>query len=100
MKIVLAFLMLAGLLAIGVNAGSEPVCSYRNNAGETIFLKYLPLLKQGQDYVDFGADGKCMKRAVCTENFKTEVEDCAKHRVTCGNKKTFPGVFPGCCVKC
>ncbi|XP_017461709.1 PREDICTED: uncharacterized protein LOC108355047, partial [Rhagoletis zephyria] len=56
MKITLAFVLFAGLLAIGVDAGSEPVCSYRNNQGETIFLKYLPLLKQGQDYVDFSAD--------------------------------------------
>nr|XP_014089248.1 uncharacterized protein LOC106616864 [Bactrocera oleae] len=100
MKFAIAFLLLAGMLAIGVNAGNEPVCSYRNTQGETIFLKYLPLLKQGQDYVDFGVDGKCVKRAVCSENFKTEVEDCGKYRVTCGNKKTFNGVFPGCCVKC
>jgi len=51
------------------------VCSYRNSEDETIFLKYLPLLKRGQDYVDFGKEGKCLKRAICTDTFKTIVEE-------------------------
>lgn len=53
---------------------SEPVCTYRNSEDETIFLKYLPLLKRGEDYVDFGKEGKCLKRAICTDTFKTVVE--------------------------
>ncbi|KAH8395949.1 hypothetical protein KR222_002236, partial [Zaprionus bogoriensis] len=79
---------------------SEPVCTYRNAEDETIFLKYLPLLKKGQDYVDFGKEGKCLKRAVCTDTFKTIVEDCAQHKVSCANKQRYTGVFPACCIKC
>ncbi|EDV44496.1 uncharacterized protein Dana_GF20298 [Drosophila ananassae] len=83
-----------------VDAASEPICTYRNSEDETIFLKYLPLLKRGEDYVDFGKEGKCLKRAICTDTFKTIVEDCSKHKITCANKDRFTGVFPGCCLKC
>ncbi|KAH8368176.1 hypothetical protein KR084_008172 [Drosophila pseudotakahashii] len=82
------------------DAVSEPVCSYRNSEDETIFLKYLPLLRRGQDYVDFGKDGKCLKRAICTDTFKTIVEECAQQKITCVNKDRFTGVFPACCLKC
>ncbi|XP_068158306.1 uncharacterized protein [Drosophila tropicalis] len=81
-------------------AASEPVCTYRNSEDETIFIKYLPLLKRGQDYVDFGKDGKCLKRAICTDTFKTIVEDCSTQKITCNNKDRHTGVFPACCIKC
>ncbi|XP_039496954.1 uncharacterized protein LOC122623097 [Drosophila teissieri] len=100
----LAALLLALLLPEALlptaDAVSEPVCSYRNSEDETIFLKYLPLLRRGQDYVDFGKDGKCLKRAICTDTFKTIVEDCGQQKITCANKDRFTGVFPGCCLKC
>ncbi|XP_033150173.1 uncharacterized protein LOC117134898 isoform X2 [Drosophila busckii] len=88
------------LMPVPIESGSEPVCSYRNSEDETIFLKYLPLLKKGQDYVDFGKDGKCLKRAICTDTFRTIVEDCAQYKISCNNKQRFTGVFPGCCIKC
>ncbi|KAH8341786.1 hypothetical protein KR074_000649 [Drosophila pseudoananassae] len=92
--------LLALLLPSAIDAASEPVCTYRNLDDETIFLKYLPLLRRGEDYVDFGKEGKCLKRAICTDTFKTIVEDCSKQKITCGNKDRFTGVFPGCCIKC
>ncbi|XP_037933087.1 uncharacterized protein LOC119673423 [Teleopsis dalmanni] len=95
----LTALFMLGMLT-AVTAVSEPVCSYKNSQGETVFLKYLPYLKKGEDYVDFGANGLCTKQATCTETFKTEVEDCSKYPVSCSNKNTFNGVFPACCVKC
>eukprot|EP00099_Drosophila_melanogaster_P016856 NP_572691.1 uncharacterized protein Dmel_CG15201 [Drosophila melanogaster] len=98
--LLLLALLLPQALLPTVDAASEPVCSYRNSEDETIFLKYLPLLRRGQDYVDFGKDGKCLKRAICTDTFKTIVEDCGQQKVTCGNKDRFTGVFPACCLKC
>ncbi|XP_002023310.2 uncharacterized protein LOC108153349 [Drosophila miranda] len=95
-----AVLLLVMLLPSTVEAASEPVCTYRNSEDETIFLKYLPLLKRGQDYVDFGQDGKCLKRAICTDTFKILVEDCVQHKINCANKDRFTGVFPACCLKC
>ncbi|XP_030382525.1 uncharacterized protein LOC115630032 [Scaptodrosophila lebanonensis] len=100
-NLIAAMLLIAGLdLLSTTDAASEPVCAYRNFEDETIFLKYLPLLKKGQDYVDFGKDGKCLKRAICTDTFKIEIEDCTKQKISCVNKHRFTGVFPGCCVKC
>ncbi|EDV91803.1 uncharacterized protein LOC6566348 [Drosophila grimshawi] len=97
----IAFFLMMMMMKIGTIDGvSEPVCTYRNAEDETIFLKYLPLLKKGQDYVDFGKEGKCLKRAICTDTFKTIVEDCAQQKITCQNKQRFTGVFPACCIKC
>ncbi|XP_034490751.1 uncharacterized protein LOC117794269 [Drosophila innubila] len=96
----IALTMLLLMMSKSCESVSEPVCTYRNSEDETIFLKYLPLLRKGQDYVDFGKEGKCLKRAICTDTFKTTVEDCAQHKVTCLNKQRFTGVFPACCVKC
>ncbi|KAH8289638.1 hypothetical protein KR054_008546 [Drosophila jambulina] len=101
--VVVSFLLVSVvtlLLLPSADAASEPVCTYRNSEDETIFLKYLPLLRRGEDYVDFGKEGKCLKRAICTDTFKTIVESCAQHKITCANKDRFTGVFPGCCLKC
>ncbi|XP_022220544.1 uncharacterized protein LOC111072791 [Drosophila obscura] len=95
-----AVLLMLLVIPSTIDAASEPVCTYRNSEGETIFLKYLPLLKRGQDYVDFGQDGKCLKRAICTDTFKIMVEDCAQHKINCANKDRFTGVYPACCLKC
>ncbi|KAH8288263.1 hypothetical protein KR044_009749, partial [Drosophila immigrans] len=78
----------------------QPLCLYRNSEDVTIFLTYMPLLKRGEDYVDFGPDGKCVRRAVCMDTFKTSVHDCATQKVTCQNKDRYTGVFPACCIKC
>ncbi|EDW06670.1 hypothetical protein AWZ03_012865 [Drosophila navojoa] len=93
-------LMLLLLQLVMSHKLSEPVCTYRNAEDETVFLKYLPLLKKGQDYVDFGKEGKCLKRAICSDTFKTVVEECSDQKVTCHNKQRYTGVFPACCVKC
>ncbi|EDW62636.1 uncharacterized protein [Drosophila virilis] len=98
--LLLLLLMMMLMMLDSYEAVSEPVCTYRNAEDETVFLKYLPLLKKGQDYVDFGKEGKCLKRAICTDTFKTIVEECADQKVTCLNKQRYTGVFPACCVKC
>ncbi|XP_034115158.1 uncharacterized protein LOC117575161 [Drosophila albomicans] len=100
-----AFLMSLSMLLLmsapqSSEAAKEPLCTYRNSEGETIFLTYMPLSRKGEDYVDFGTDGKCLKRAICTDTFKTIVEDCAQQKVTCHNKQRYTGVFPACCIKC
>ncbi|TMW48404.1 hypothetical protein DOY81_006494 [Sarcophaga bullata] len=103
MKFVLILSVL--LAAVFVNqisvslAVSQPVCGYKNSQDEMVFLKYFPYTKSGEEYVDFGTDGKCLKRATCTETFTTEIDECNKFPVTCKNKKDFNGVFPACCVK-
>ncbi|KAM7348168.1 uncharacterized protein ACRADG_007584 [Cochliomyia hominivorax] len=101
MKLVFGLILILATFYVNhITATSEPVCGYKNSQGETVFLKYLPYAKKGQDYVDFADDGKCVKRAICTETFKTQVEECKNFPVTCQNKQTFNGVFPACCVKC
>ncbi|XP_073828625.1 uncharacterized protein [Musca autumnalis] len=82
------------------SAVTEPVCGYKNSQDDMVFLKYLPYAKRGEEYVDFGTDGKCLKRATCTDTFQTVVDECKKFPVTCENKKRYDGVFPACCVKC
>ncbi|XP_013103042.1 uncharacterized protein LOC106084113 [Stomoxys calcitrans] len=81
-------------------AVTEPVCAYRNSQDDTVFLKYLPLARRGEEYVDFGTDGKCVKKATCTDTFRTKVDECKQFPVTCSNKRRYDGVFPACCVKC
>ncbi|KAL9882169.1 uncharacterized protein ACN427_010113 [Glossina fuscipes fuscipes] len=83
-----------------ISATTEPVCSYVNSQGERVFLKYFPLSKKGEDYVDFDSSGKCLKRAVCNEKYETKVENCAEYTVNCENKSHYNGVFPACCAKC
>ncbi|XP_075155526.1 uncharacterized protein LOC142228876 [Haematobia irritans] len=83
-----------------ISAATEPVCAYKTIQDDTIFLKYLPLAKRGEEYVDFGTDGKCVKKVTCSDTFKLEVDECKQFPVTCTNKRRYNGVFPACCVKC
>ncbi|XP_065364527.1 uncharacterized protein LOC135957669 [Calliphora vicina] len=104
MKLILGFTVL--LAAVFVNqisvsmATTEPVCGYKNSQDETVFLKYFPYSKKGEEYVDFGTDGKCVKKVTCSETFTTQIEECKSFPVTCQNKKNYNGVFPACCIKC
>uniref|UniRef100_A0A1A9WF93 Single domain-containing protein n=1 Tax=Glossina brevipalpis TaxID=37001 RepID=A0A1A9WF93_9MUSC len=112
MKIFLNLLIIVLILAVGIRADlryrgnavhpatSEPVCGYVNSQGERVFLKYFPLSKKGEDYVDFESSGKCVKRAYCTENYETKVENCSDYNVHCENLSHYHGVFPACCTKC
>lgn len=83
-------------------AAKQPLCTYKNTGGETIFLTYMPILKKGEEYIDFNAagNGMCIKKATCLDNFSTKVEDCTSVKITCSNRRQFQGVFPSCCIKC
>lgn len=83
-------------------AAKQPLCTYKNNGGETVFLTYMPLLKKGEEYIDFNesGNGMCIKKATCLDDFTTKVEDCTSMKITCSNRRKFQGVFPSCCIKC
>ncbi|XP_037823969.1 uncharacterized protein LOC119612284 [Lucilia sericata] len=104
MKLILGLTVL--LVAVFVNqisvssGTSQPVCGYKNAEDEMIFLKYFPYTKKGEEYVDFGKDGKCLKKVTCSETFTNQIEECKTFPVTCENKNNYNGVFPACCVKC
>uniref|UniRef100_A0A1A9WAH7 Single domain-containing protein n=1 Tax=Glossina brevipalpis TaxID=37001 RepID=A0A1A9WAH7_9MUSC len=104
-KSLITFSLVIIVVCLGVfigqtSATTEPVCGYINSQGERVFLKYFPLSKKGEDYVDFESSGKCVRRAYCTENYETKVENCSEYNVHCENLSHYHGVFPACCTKC
>ncbi|XP_055846508.1 uncharacterized protein LOC129912320 [Episyrphus balteatus] len=98
----LAFLVSIIFFADITFAAKQPLCTYKNTGGETVFLTYMPLSKKGEEYIDFNnaGNGMCVKKATCLDDFSTKVEDCSSVKITCTNRRQFQGVFPSCCIKC
>uniref|UniRef100_W8BTP1 Single domain-containing protein n=1 Tax=Ceratitis capitata TaxID=7213 RepID=W8BTP1_CERCA len=87
----------------GVSEATSPqVCGYTALNGSTVFLRYYPGIKEGDEFIDYGSgeDGICRQRAVCLETFETKIESCNNYKVDCINRNTVKSAFPACCVKC